>query len=265
VNMQVALVAQFLPRMELDHLESWIRYYLRLGVTTIRLYNNGLTATDGRFSGEPLAVWEKKPFACFHLELSDADVIKRVDSIIARYPQVEQFRWEYPLRGKGEDRNVGQLRAVRESHEWAAAHSYDWLLHVDIDELVVPCGRDLTAYLMDVPADVYRIVMWQKVMTCRWIDGASVPYRELTQSYGILRKKPKCLHRPRLATDINVHDGSTPVRDGLRIFNPDPAQLRFHHFRGTASGANTPVNMLTYAHMTGVPTHYEAAHLRFLS
>jgi hypothetical protein len=261
--MKIVLVTQILPRMELDHLESWIQYNLNLGVDTIRLYNNGLVSIDYRYSGEPGPVWEKKPFACYHLGLSDNEVIKLINEIVSRYSEVHQIPWEFPLRAKGDSRHAGHLRALQDARAWAMDRNFDWLLHVDVDELVVPHTQDLPSYLCQVPLDVYRVVMRQKLMTCRWVDGASIPYRKLTQSYGEYAKKPKCLHRPHLTASLNVHDGGEPVEPGLKVYRPNVEELCFLHFRGTQIAPNCPDTQV-YAEMEGAPTYYEDSHLRFL-
>jgi hypothetical protein len=218
---------------------------------------------DHRFRGIRGPTWEKKPYAHYHLDKSDEEIDFLTREILRGYSEVDEIEWQRPLRAKGDARNSGQLQALSESLAWARENKFDWLLHIDVDELLVTTLDDLPMYLARIQSDVYRIRINQKLMVSRWANGLPISYSDLTQSYGVYLKKPKCLHVPALTRTANVHDGGTPIHYGLKVFTPSVSEICFLHFRGTEV-AEGSADTTTYVELAGAPTHAERSHLRFL-
>lgn len=229
---RIALVTIFLPRMEMDHLAEWIAYHKNIGINHFYIYNNGHIAHDTIFKKGPAGkVWQKKPEANYHLDLSDEEVDERIDAIIQEAGhRVSHIAWPGGPQGRGNYRTA-QMAAVNEQlRELQQTQEVDWLAYIDIDELIVPVNESLSGFLSRLGDDVAAVKISQKLFESRWQNGNSVPYAELTKAYGVLDFNRKLIARVSHARRwLNSHQMN--VLQG-RILHVAPDRLRFHHFRG---------------------------------
>lgn len=237
---RIGIVAIFLPRMELDHLREWIEYHLRIGVARIFLYNNGHLSVDPAFGQDREAsrVWQKKPEANFHLEVSDPEIDDRVRAIVSEFASTVACTAWPTGDGHGADFMKCQKSAVNcELRRQELEREVEWLAHLDLDELLVS-GRDLGETLAGVSPQFGAIRLKQRLFESRWADGVSVPYSQLTKSYGTFNFNHKLIVRVgRVSRWTTPH--SLGKVDG-QVWRPPATKLRFHHFRGNQHHGPAP-------------------------
>lgn len=229
---RIAIVTVFLPRMELNHLAEWITYHRKVGVQRFYLYNNGHIAHDAIFKRGPAGkVWQKKPEANYHLDLSDEEVDQQIDAIVREAgSQVCHVPWPGGPRGHGNYRTAQMAAVNRQLRKLQQEQNVDWLAYIDIDELVVPVNESLSDFLSRVENDVAAVKICQKLFESRWQSGNSVPYAKLTKAYGVLDFNRKLVARVSHARRwMNSHQ--MKISRG-RILHVAPDHFRFHHFRG---------------------------------
>ncbi|WP_197995016.1 glycosyltransferase family 92 protein [Gimesia panareensis] len=240
---RIGLVTMFLPRMEMGHLQEWVEYHRMIGVTRFYLYNNGHFSVDPVFgNGKTDKIWHKKPEANYHLELSDEIVDQRINQIIDSLgPGIEHLAWQEDSFKELGFRHA-QLKAANcQTEKLKVSNHVDWLGFIDIDELLVPNGRDLRKALMQIPDDVSALKISQKLFKARWHNQLCVPYSEIDASFGLLDFNHKLIGRvPRIKKWINPHRLVVSHGDILQVH---PEELRFHHFRGNQhKGIPAPKN-----------------------
>jgi hypothetical protein len=228
--MTLGLVALFLPRLELDHLQEWIVYHLNLGITKIFLYDNGPMSHDPLFgSRQGDTIWQKKPEANYHRALSDVEIECRIRSLTDAFgPVVSRVAWQ-PDSQRPSFRDCQRMAINHELKRQSQLREVDWLGHLDIDELLVP-AKCLSEALQSFSPDVQGLRLAQKLFEFRFRDGQSLRYAELTRTWGILPFNCKWILRVGSASRwLGPHQ--VRCLAGKTVAVP-PEILRFHHFRG---------------------------------
>ena len=158
--MKVSIYSIILPRLEVPYLEYWIDYHLKLGVDNIVLYNNGLrpkhdkhahwrAGLKGNYKKKndqrkrlkflkeidpnfKKYVWEKRPYANLHLELTDEQILFKLKQIQQKYPEVTVVPWV-----KGRHHEFGYPTSQKKGFEnFLVKFNPDWTLFIDPDEFV---------------------------------------------------------------------------------------------------------------------------------
>jgi hypothetical protein len=236
----IGLVTVFLPRMELDHLREWIDYHRRIGVSRFFLYNNRHLSVDHAFgSGKEVGrVWHKKPEANYHLDLTDDEVDRRIDSTLEEFGDcVTHLPWPSGKKHGETFLKCQKSAANRELRQQEKLGELEWLGFIDLDELLV-CVDPLELTLSEFSVDVAAIKLTQKVFLSRWLNGESQPYSNITKSFGTVNFNPKLIARVgRVKRWVSPHGLRT--KQG-HVWKAPPELLRFHHFRGNEHHGNPP-------------------------
>lgn len=127
--MKVSIYSMINPRMEILHLEEWIRHNLNFGFDNIFLYNHGFICNDDRGSGQK--IWQKKPYIDYADHLSDNDITEMLNELVSKYSEVTQIDWT-PMGGCDRDRtwqcqHRGYINCVKNNKS-------DWWTCIDPDE-----------------------------------------------------------------------------------------------------------------------------------
>jgi len=228
----IAVATVFLPRMELDYLADWIGYHRNLGVEHFYLYDNRHLSYDAKFNQRPAEkIWQKKPEADYHLDLSDDDIDHQVRQILAEAgPNVFHTAWPGGRQGQG-GFYAAQIKAVNSLlKQLQEAQLVEWLAFIDVDELLVPSEDPLPSILNGLENNVAALELSQKLFESRWQNGRGVPFAQLSRSFGVLDFNQKLIARvSHCERWVNPH--SLQAKQG-RILKIPANHLRFHHFRG---------------------------------
>lgn len=236
----LGLVTVFLPRLELDHLGEWIRYHRRIGISHFFLYNNGHLSSDSAFGpGQATGrIWHKKPEADYHLDLTDDEVDRRIETLLAGFGDcVMHIPWPSGKQHGVTFTKCQKSAANRELRRQTQKGELEWLGFLDVDELLVS-PEPLQHALANAPGNAAAIRLSQKVFLSRWRDGISQPYSTITDSFGLVHFNPKLLARVGRVKRWTSPHGVRPAK-GI-LWKAPPDVLRFHHFRGNSHHGPPP-------------------------
>lgn len=104
-SIKIGVASIILPRIELPFLEEWIEHLIDIGVSNIKLYNNGLISVQTEVKSdldreEKKYKWAKKPYANYNLNKSDSAILKELYNLADNYEQVEIVDWAYGVDHK---------------------------------------------------------------------------------------------------------------------------------------------------------------------
>lgn len=248
----LSLYTQISPRLETFFIREWIEHNLMIGVDKIYLYNNGSTKR-----------WSKKPYADYHLEYSDQEIMDFLIEIVNDYKDVSLVNWRL---GKEchENRPVCQILGYRNCIE---KNSSTYWMHIDPDEFIVS-EKYLTIkdFIKDKPSSLVKFVMGQKIFGVRRF-GKQVRgntrcedriYNGLgrTKSIVLGSRVLFCHDKPRPTDKIvqtvlyhnkgGVLDMHNPLTRGLCL-NCKSEELRYNHYRGsTPCGPAKEINRFSH-------------------
>jgi hypothetical protein len=144
---EITLCTIILPRLEVFFLEDWIKHNLSLGVTKIKIYNNGETPVEGetthwRNSKERIDAlnkdknswykWSKKPNNNYFEDVSYEEIENKLYNLQKKYKNVEIISWVY---GKDHEFIYPNSQGAMLNAEIEQKQE-GWLLNLDPDEFL---------------------------------------------------------------------------------------------------------------------------------
>ena len=151
---KIAIVSTMLPRLELDFVDEWLRYHT-LVVDEINIFYDSRS-----FLANNSKVWSKKPFADYHLDKSDDEVIEQFKNICSKYSKVNLTQNVKGLNHVVSNQMNGLFRGISNTDA-------DYVFHIDCDEFLKIGDRSI------FDSDKH-IGIKQQIMDLRWLNGKSV-------------------------------------------------------------------------------------------
>ena len=237
----LALATMVLPRMELNHLEEWIKWHYSIGVRNIWIVCDNPEIADVALGQIGDRVWNKKPWANYNLHLTDEEARDKIDEIVfscefsmpylnVRVCDISDFS-RFPSQDIAERQVV-----VANKVSAMAEHLVDWIGFIDIDELLATdVIKRLDATVRDDPETVTIRMMRQRLMGNRFAGGLPIKFSEITESWGVIpdesytyRGNGKSFVRPGCGKWISPHRACA-TNMGKDVKSLD---IQFYHFHG---------------------------------
>jgi hypothetical protein len=223
--MEIRAVLFALPRLEVNRLEEWVDIMMAKGITSLAL----------RSHFPSYKVWWKKPDSKFYnLELSDSELYRKWDSVLARISKLLPVSLsKVETSGPGEDvkRARAQIQFVNDELVRSVADGVDWVVHCDVDEIP---NRNLVDVVVEHPGTAV-------FMSNQVVFGSSLvrKIRDIKRYHPKKIMVSKCLVDPRKCSFKNMHL-AVPSGDGVVVKDA----FLFHHFRGIAKAHFKPLESL---------------------
>lgn len=237
----LALATMILPRMEIDHLEEWIKWHYLIGVRDIWIVCDNPEIADIALGQIGDRVWNKKPWANYNLHLTDEEARIKIDEIVKGcelkmpYLNIRVHNITDFSHSLSQDIAGRQVVAVNKISAMVE-HLVDWVGFVDIDELLAPDVIErLDSITRDYPETATIRMMRQRLMGNRFAKGRPIKFSEITESWGIIpdesytyRGNGKSFVQPGRGKWLSPHRACA-TGDGKDIKSLD---IQFYHFHG---------------------------------
>jgi hypothetical protein len=216
-------------RADVGHIHEWITYQAALGVEKVFLrYDVAAKDSDGGVG--PDGRWLKKPNAPMLEWMSDTDVVNLLHHEVEKASRETGIAVDIlPCRVVGSRVDQRQRRGFNDALENAGMREFDWVLFLDVDELLV-CPGGLKEYLGGLPSDVGSVRVKQLLFDSRFSHGVCIPMMSITNCYGRPKGVFKGIYKPSMMHWLrNVH---CRCRSTGHKAKPTSDTIRYCHFRG---------------------------------
>lgn len=237
----LALLTMILPRMEINHLEQWIKYHYNLGVRHIWIVHDKPLIGDIALSQTGGRVWKKKPQSNFNLHLSDKSSVLEIEKIIEKceidLPYINIRFISINEISKSPDKDIAK-RQVESANIISSIMEgvVDWVGLIDVDEIL---PKNIIKRLDTINKDDPKIstirMARQRLMGNRFKNGKPLNYNEIDESWGVIPDpnlkymgNGKSFVKPCLGYWDSPHRAYT-VKTKKDMISSD---INFMHFRG---------------------------------
>lgn len=237
----LALATMVLPRMELSHLEEWIKWHYLIGVRNIWIVCDNPEISDIALGQIGDRVWKKKPWANYSLHLTDAEAREKIDEIVRecelKMPYLNVRVYDIADFSHSPNKDIVERQIVVANKVSAMAENLvDWVGFVDVDELLAPDVLEQLDSITSSAPDVATIrMMRQRLMGNRFVEGHPVKFSDITESWGVIpderyvgRGNGKSFVRPGRGKWLSPHRAQ--ATNGERSIKS--LDIQFYHFHG---------------------------------
>lgn len=237
----LALSTMILPRMEIDHLEEWIRWHYQIGVRHFWIVCDEPIITDIDIDQMDGNEWIKKPWANYNLHLTNKEARQRINEIVyhceLKMPYINIRIYDFADFSSTPVPAISQRQTIIANKVVTIADGLvDWLGFIDTDELLDGHAIEQLDQIREKSPGTSTVRMCrQRLMGNRFVGGKSVSYRNITESWGVIPDESytyqgngKSFVRPGRGKWHSVHRAA-PTDDGTHLKTKD---IIFSHFHG---------------------------------
>ena len=236
----LALATMILPRMEIDHIEEWISWHYEIGIRNFWIVCDEPIISDvdlGQLGG---IEWAKKPWANYHLDLSNEKARQKIDEIAheceLKMPYINIRICDIKDFSNSSEQSICQRQTIVANKVSSIVDGLvDWLGFIDIDELLETNVIEKLNKIKNNPEISTVRMCRQRLMGNRFVKGKSISFRDITESWGIIpddsysyQGNGKSFVRPGRGLWQSVHRAH-PTDNGINL---NSKNIIFYHFHG---------------------------------
>lgn len=238
----LALATVILPRMEIDHLEEWLYWHYMIGVRDFWIVCDYPNITDSDMNQHGGQSWVKKPWANYHLDLTDSEARDEIESIVRKcdieLPYINIRMYDMPDI-MAECNPCFSHRQVFVGNKLLpiAKDLVNWLGMIDVDELLDIDSIDKLNHVSRHNQHISTLRVYrQRLMGNRFEDGKPIKYHCITKSWGVIPS----------GTNQYLGNGKSFIRPGRGIWSS------VHRAEPIDDGANLMANNMSFYHFHGI-------------